>query len=80
MLTPSSAVSFQNFCSSSVLLGEHDRDDPLGYRRIGWIGGMMGEGPIIISASRSADRYPNDLLDSEEIHGLDFAWTYQLGP
>jgi hypothetical protein len=32
----------------SVLVGEHDRDNSLGHRRIGWIGGMVDEGPIVI--------------------------------
>jgi hypothetical protein len=34
--------------SRSVLVGQHDRDDSVGYRRVSWIGGMVGEGPIKI--------------------------------
>ena len=35
--------------SRSVLVGlVHDRDNSLGHRRIGWIGGMVGEGAIVI--------------------------------
>src|ERR1700724_2272464 len=29
--------------SASILFGEHDRDHALGNRRIGWIGGVVGE-------------------------------------
>jgi hypothetical protein len=40
--------SVMTWPSRSVLVGEHDRDNPLSHRRISWIGGMVGEGPIKI--------------------------------
>ena len=45
--------------SRSVLVGQHDRDNSLGHRRVGWIGGMMGEGPIKI-VDLEKDRFAFD--------------------
>ncbi len=32
----------------SVLLGQHDRDHALGHRGVGWVGGVVGQCPIVI--------------------------------
>ena len=50
--------------SRSVLVGKHDRDDPLGDRRIGWIGRMVSEGPIVI-IDLEKDRFTFSLERSE---------------
>jgi hypothetical protein len=34
--------------SRSIFFGEHDRDHPLGDGRVGWIGGVAGEGRVVI--------------------------------
>jgi hypothetical protein len=53
---------------------EHDRDDPLGDCRVGWIGRMVGESPVEI-IDLEKDR---DAIDVERSEVVLFVWVVGL--